>query len=107
MHSEYTATETAATCVANPADPGSAVRKQATEATGRTPFSSVHPKQAMRLGDHRQYDLSYLLVLARVLPPPCSGAALASFLAPPSAFPLTSREQTHDDPPSSQASHPA
>lgn len=54
MHSEYIATEIAATGVANPADPGSAVRKQVTEATGRTPVSSVHPKQAMRSGDHRQ-----------------------------------------------------
>ncbi len=48
MHSEYTTTKTAATYVANPADPGSAVRKQAREATGRTPFSSVHPKQAIK-----------------------------------------------------------
>ena len=67
MHSEYTATETAATGVANPAGPGSAVRKQAREATGRTPFSSVHPKQAMRPGDHRQSaPLVVVLVLAVV-----------------------------------------
>ncbi len=64
MHSEYTATETAATGVANLADPGSAVRKQVREATGRTPFSSVHPKQAMRPGDRRQ---SAPLVVALVL----------------------------------------
>ncbi len=64
MHSEYTTTETAATCVANPADPGSAVRKQAREATGHTTFSSVHPKQAMRPGNHRQ---SAPLVVSLVL----------------------------------------
>ncbi len=64
MHSEYTATETAATCVANLADPGSAVRKQARETTGRTTFSSVHPKQAMGPGDHHQ---STPLVMALVL----------------------------------------
>lgn len=64
MHSENTAPGTAATGVANPADPGSAVRKQAREVTGRTPFSSVHPKQAMRPGDHRQ---SASLVVALVL----------------------------------------
>lgn len=50
MHSEYTATETAATGVANPADPGAAVRKQ-----------------AMRTGDHRQSaPLVVVLVLAIV-----------------------------------------
>ena len=54
MYSTYTAAETAATGVANPADPRFAVRKQAREATGRTTFSSVHPKQAMRPGDPRQ-----------------------------------------------------
>jgi hypothetical protein len=47
MHSEYTATETATTGVANLADPGSAVRKQ-----------------AMKTGDHRQ---SAPLVVALVL----------------------------------------
>jgi hypothetical protein len=67
MHSEYTATETVATCVANPADPGSAVRKQARETTGRTTFSSVHPKQDMRTDDHRQSaPLIVVLVLAIV-----------------------------------------
>jgi ketosteroid isomerase-like protein len=64
MHSEYTAPETPATCVANLADLGSAVRKQARAATGRTPFSSVHPKQARRSGDHCQ---SAPLVVALVL----------------------------------------
>ncbi len=64
MHSEYIASGTTATGVANPADPGSAVRKQAREATGRIPFSLVHPKQAMRPGDHRQ---SATLVVALVL----------------------------------------
>ena len=64
MHSEYTATETVAKCVANRADPGSAARKQAREATGRTPSSSVHPKQAMRQSLHRQ---SAPLVVALVL----------------------------------------
>ena len=54
MHSEYTATETIAKFVANLADRGSAARKQAREATGRTTSSSVHPKQAMRPGSHRQ-----------------------------------------------------
>ena len=68
MHSEYTAHETASTGVANLADPGSAARKQAREATGRTTFSSVHPKQAMRPGDHRQSaSLVVALVLAVVL----------------------------------------
>jgi hypothetical protein len=67
MHSEYAATETAATGGANPADPGSAVRKQAREATGRTTFSAVHPKQAMRPGDPRQSaPLVVVLVLAVV-----------------------------------------
>jgi ketosteroid isomerase-like protein len=67
MHSEYTTTETAATGVANLADPGSAVRKQAREATGRTPFSSVHPKQTRRPGDRRQSaPLVVVLVLAVV-----------------------------------------
>jgi ketosteroid isomerase-like protein len=67
MHSEYTATETAATGVANPADPGSVVRKQAREDTGRTTFSSVLPKQAVRPGDHRQLaPLVVVLVLAVV-----------------------------------------
>jgi ketosteroid isomerase-like protein len=66
MHSEYTAPETAATGVANPADPGSAVRKQAREATGRTTFSSVHPKQAMRPGDRRQSAPLVVVVVALV-----------------------------------------
>ena len=67
MHSEYIASETAATSVANLADPGSAARKQAREATGRTPFSSVHLKHAMRPVDHRQLaPLVVVLVLAVV-----------------------------------------
>jgi hypothetical protein len=36
------------------------------------------------------YDLSCLLVLAGSLPSPFSGAALTSWLAPSSAFPLNS-----------------
>jgi hypothetical protein len=64
MHSEYTAPETAATGVANPADPGSAARKQARGAIGRTTFSSVYPKQIRRPGDRLQ---SAPLVVALVL----------------------------------------
>ena len=52
------------------------------------------------------YGFSCALVSTRVLPP-LSGAALASLLAPTSAFPLTSREQTHPIAPSPQASHPS
>src|SRR5712692_3008568 len=52
MHSEYTATETVAKFVANLADPGSAARKQAREAAGCTPSSSIHPQQAMRPSNH-------------------------------------------------------
>jgi len=67
MHSEYIASETAATGMANLADPGSAARKQAREATGRTTFSSLHPKQAMRSGDRSQSaPLVLVLVLAVV-----------------------------------------
>jgi hypothetical protein len=44
--------------------------------------------------------LSCLLVLARGLPPPLSGAALASLLASSSAFPFTSRGQAQRAPPS-------
>lgn len=54
MRSEYTAAETVAKFVENLADPGSAARKQAGEATGRATSSSVHPKQAIRPSDRRQ-----------------------------------------------------
>ena len=54
MHSESTATETVATCVANLIDPGSAASKQAGEVTGHTPSSSVHPKRASKQGLRRQ-----------------------------------------------------
>jgi len=83
MYSEYTATETAATGVANPADPRFAVRKQAREATGRTTFSSVHPKHAMRPGDLRQSaTLAMGLVLAIMfgLLPPLYAWAVRSML---------------------------
>ncbi len=66
MHSEYTATETTATCVANLADSGSAVRKQ-----------------TMRPGDHRQSaPLVVALVLAVVfgLLPALYGWAVRSML---------------------------
>ncbi len=73
MRSEYTVAETLATFVANLADPGSAASKQAREATGRAPSSSVHPKQAMRPSNHRQSaPLVAALVVAvvfSVLPP--------------------------------------
>ena len=83
MHSEYTATVTAATCLANPADPESTVRKQARKATGHTTISAVHPKQAMRSGEHRQsVPLVVGLVLAVVfgLLPPLYGWAVRSML---------------------------
>jgi hypothetical protein len=50
--------------------------------------------------------LSSLLVPAHALPPPHSGAALASWLAPSSAFPLSSCIQTQPSPPSAQAPLP-
>ncbi len=53
------------------------------------------------------YDLSCLLVLARSLPSPFSGAALAAWLAPSSTFPLSSCIQAQPSPPSAQATHPA
>ena len=83
MHSTYTTAETAATGVANLADPGSAVRKQASEATGRTTFSAVHAKQAMRPDEHRQsVPLVVGLVLAVVfgLLPPLYGWAVRFML---------------------------
>jgi hypothetical protein len=52
-------------------------------------------------------DFSDILVSARGLPPPRSGAALASFFAPSSAFPFTSRQETARAAPSAQATHPA
>jgi len=42
-----------------------------------------------------RYGLSSVPVLARGLPHPLTGEARASLLAPSSAFPLTSKEQTH------------
>jgi Kef-type K+ transport system membrane component KefB len=53
------------------------------------------------------YDLSCLLVLALSLPSPFSGAALASWLAPSSPFPLSSCIQAQPSLPSAQATHPA
>src|SRR6266567_677253 len=52
------------------------------------------------------YDPSCLLVLIRGLPP-LSGAALASWLAPSSAFPLTRRDHPLQSPPSPQAANPS
>jgi hypothetical protein len=53
-----------------------------------------------------RYDHSGVRVSARVLPHPLSSVALASFLAPSSAFPFTSRQETHSGPTSSQAPLP-
>lgn len=67
MHAEYRATETAATIVANLADPGSAARKPTREATGRTPSSSVHERQASRpINHHPSVPLVVALVVAVV-----------------------------------------
>ena len=73
MHSDSSAAETATTGVAILADPGSAARKQAREATRRTTLSSVHSKQASRPDNHRR--LAWLVV-ALVL------AILSGFLPP-------------------------
>jgi Molybdopterin oxidoreductase Fe4S4 domain len=49
------------------------------------------------------YDLSYLLVLARSLPSPFSGAVLASWLSLSSTFPLSSCIQAQPSPAPAQA----
>ncbi|MGZ3624108.1 MAG: hypothetical protein ACXWPG_13395 [Ktedonobacteraceae bacterium] len=56
--------------------------------------------------DEDRYGFTRFPVSARVLPYPLSGLALASLLAPSSAITFTSRKQTQDGPPSSQAPHP-
>jgi hypothetical protein len=54
--------------------------------------------------DH--YGLSGILVSARGLPLTRPDVPWAPFFARSSAFPFTSREETHDGPSSSQATHP-
>jgi hypothetical protein len=53
-----------------------------------------------------RYGPSCVRVPARVLSHPLSGAALAFFLAPSSAFPLQSRSCAHHGAPPAQATHP-
>jgi hypothetical protein len=52
------------------------------------------------------HEPSCLLVPARGVPLPLSGAVVASWLALSSAFPCTSRQETSSGPPSAQATHP-
>jgi hypothetical protein len=62
-------------------------------------------KRSLLLFSSREdlYGRSCVLVLARALPHPLFRAASATCLSPSSSFQLTSREQTHDGPPSPQA----
>ncbi len=53
-----------------------------------------------------RYGPSCLHIPARALPPPLTGAALASFLAPSSAFPLKRKGHALHSPTSPPATNP-